>query len=98
LQDKVHQACLRTADRFKVDYEHILADYDFKPGTLVLICNTQIEKELDQKSKPQFLGPMVVVTHTARGSYVIANLDGAILKAQIVQFQVYPYHQQSDCT
>ncbi|EJT97563.1 hypothetical protein DACRYDRAFT_58827, partial [Dacryopinax primogenitus] len=65
---------------------HILADYDCKPGTLVLIHNTRIEKELDQKSKPQFLGPLVVVTWTARGSYVIADLDGAILKAQIAQF------------
>ncbi|EJU03387.1 hypothetical protein DACRYDRAFT_50377, partial [Dacryopinax primogenitus] len=53
---------------FKADHEHILTNYDFQPGTLVLICNTQIEKELDQKSEPQFLGPMVVVTQTARGS------------------------------
>ncbi|EJU04594.1 hypothetical protein DACRYDRAFT_47551, partial [Dacryopinax primogenitus] len=76
---------------FKADHEHILADYNFQPGTLVLICNTRIEKELDHKSRSQFLGPMVVVTHTARGSYVIANLDGAILKACIAQFCIYLY-------
>ncbi|EJU00951.1 hypothetical protein DACRYDRAFT_53318 [Dacryopinax primogenitus] len=81
------------ADQFKADHEHILANYNFKPGTLVLICNTHIEKELNHKSKPQFFGPMVVVTHTARGSYVIANLDGAVLKACITQFRIYLYHQ-----
>ncbi|EJT99559.1 hypothetical protein DACRYDRAFT_33636, partial [Dacryopinax primogenitus] len=77
---------------------HILAEYDFKPGTLVLIHNTRMEKELNCKLKPCFLGPMAVVTQTARGSNVIANLDGAILKAHIAQFCIYLYHQQSEHT
>ncbi|EJU01165.1 hypothetical protein DACRYDRAFT_53593, partial [Dacryopinax primogenitus] len=47
LQKKVHQAHLRMADQFKADNKHILANYDFKPGTLVLICNTWTEKELN---------------------------------------------------
>jgi len=50
----------------------------FKPGDLVLICNSQVEKELDRKSKPRYLGPYEVVRRTQGGSYVLKEMDGTI--------------------
>jgi hypothetical protein len=32
-----------------------LRDYNFKPGALVLVRNTQIETDLDRKTKPCYL-------------------------------------------
>ena len=37
---------------------------DFEPGALVLVRNTNIDKELGSKTKPRYLGPMVVVRKT----------------------------------
>ena len=36
-------------------------DYNFSRGELVLYRNTRVEKEASRKSKPRYLGPMVVV-------------------------------------
>jgi hypothetical protein len=33
-------------------YERTICDFNFQPGTLVLICNSSIESDLGRKSKP----------------------------------------------
>jgi len=42
------------------------------------MCNSHIEKELNCKTKPHFLGPWVVVHQTKGGAYILAELDGAV--------------------
>src|ERR1700678_3984943 len=57
LHDKVHSARLKAAVRFEKEHSHTIQDYNFKLGDLVLIRNTAIEKALNRKMRPRYLGP-----------------------------------------
>lgn len=62
----------------------------------MLVRNTQIEKELSRKHKPRYLGPVQVVRRTKGGSYVVAELDGAVWRDAVAAFRVLPYISRSN--
>ena len=53
---------------------------------------SQVEKELDQKSKPRYLGPYEVVRRTQGGSYVLKEMDGTISARGVAAFRLIPYY------
>ena len=55
------------------------------------MCNMKIEKSLNKKMKPQYLGPLIVVSRNRRGAYILCELDGSVLQNPIAQFCVMPY-------
>ena len=63
----------------------------YQSGDLVLVRNTAIEKELNKKTKPRYLGPYEVDRRTKGGSYVLKEMDGAILRQGVAAFRLYPY-------
>lgn len=63
----------------------------YKTGELVLIRNTQIEKEMNRKHKPRYLGPFEVLRQTKGGSYVLRQLDGPVLRQAVGAFRLVPY-------
>ena len=69
----------------------MIENYIFEQGDLVLVHNTKIEKSLDKKMKPRYLGPLIMVSRTKRGAYIVCELDGAVLHNLIAQFHVIPY-------
>ena len=69
----------------------MIENYAFKRGDLVLVRNTKIEKSLNKKMKPRYLGPLIVVSRTKRGAYIVCELDGAVLHNPIAQFRIIPY-------
>jgi len=62
-----------------------------RPGDLVLVHNTRIEKELNRKTKPRYLGPFVVERRTRGGLYVLSEMDGTISRRGIAAFRLLPY-------
>ena len=77
--------------QYEKDHKAIIKDYKFKLGNLILVRNTAIEKSLDKKMKARYLGPMVVIRHTKGGSYVIAELNGALWQQKVGAFCCVPY-------
>ncbi|EIN03801.1 hypothetical protein PUNSTDRAFT_77339 [Punctularia strigosozonata HHB-11173 SS5] len=68
---------------------------EYNPGDLVLIRNTRIEKELNRKSKPRYLGPMEVVWRTRMGSYALKELDGTPSLRGVAGFRLIPYYSRN---
>jgi hypothetical protein len=82
------------ADFIKAN-ESKIVDYDFKEGDLVLVRNSSVEHTLSSKTKPRYGGPMVVVRRTRRGSYILAELDGAVSSNRYAAFRLVPYFPRS---
>ena len=72
-------------------HDKTIKDFHFKPGDLVLVRNTTVEKSLNTKMSPRYLGPMVVVWRTKGGSYLCCEMNGAMFHSKIAQFRVVPY-------
>jgi len=92
IHNNVLKCCFESVRQFEQTHECALHDFDFKPGALVLIHNSSIEMDLGRKSKPCYLGPMVIVCQTPNGSYCLAELDGAVSKLRFTAFRLVPYH------
>ena len=70
----------------------MIHDYDFNPGTLVLVRN--LGSNMD-KTKPRYYGPMVVLRRNRNGAYRLGELDSAISKLCYAAFRLIPYHARS---
>ena len=54
-----------------------LAHSSYSPGDLVLVRNAAMEKELNRKTKPRYLGPYKVARLNSGHNYVLEELDGS---------------------
>lgn len=92
---KVYTAHLEAARQLERDQAAIIRDFDFQRGSLVLVRNTAIEKSLNRKMRPRYLGPFVVLSRNRGGAYIICELDGAVLDRPIAAFRLLPYLARS---
>ena len=91
MQEIVTKSCRNNLERFEKQYSSCIMDHNFRPDDLVLVCNTRIEESLNHKTKPRYLGPMVVVQKTAGSSFIVTELDGAQSELQVAGFRLVPY-------
>ena len=85
------RARLKSKEAFERRYEHCMHSEVYDPGDLVLVHNKAIEMSADRKHKPRYLGPYQVIRKTKGGSYVVAELDGAIWRQGIAAYRLLPY-------
>ena len=95
----MHERLLKSRFTSIADFERRFAnsihDFDFKPGSLVLVLNKKIEPAPNAKCKPRYFGPMVVVSRSQNGSYRLAEVDSAISKLKFAAFHLIPYFPRS---
>ena len=95
IKERVLKARWESVRQFVKLHQHRIRDYDFKPGSLVLVRNSAVEKDLDRKTKPRFFGPIVVVGRTPRGAYELAELDRSVSGGRYAAFRVVPYYSRT---
>lgn len=98
IHERVLASRHRSVKEFEKKYANTIKDYDFQPGAIVLVRNTKVEKELSRKTKPCYLGPLMVVRRTRGGSYILAELDGSISLLRFAAFRLIPYFPRSQAS
>jgi hypothetical protein len=91
LRSKVYEARLKAAQTFEKEHLTTLRDFNFERGNLVLIRHTEIEKSLNRKMRPRYLGPLVVISRNKGGAYILCELDGSVLDRPVAAFRLLPY-------
>ncbi|KIJ10571.1 hypothetical protein PAXINDRAFT_16410 [Paxillus involutus ATCC 200175] len=61
IRKKVLKSHFQSIKQFEQTFKNHIKDYNFMPRSLVLMRNTRVEKELNRKTKPCYLGPMLVI-------------------------------------
>ena len=61
LRVRIHKQRNKAMLRFKKEHQATIHDFDFKAGVLILIQNIAIEKSLNCKMWPHYLGPLIIV-------------------------------------
>ncbi|TFK16667.1 hypothetical protein FA15DRAFT_549737, partial [Coprinopsis marcescibilis] len=72
-----------------------IKNFDFQPGALVLVRNSKLDSMIGHKTKPRYVGPMLVVRRSVGGSYILAELDGSISRLRFAAYRIAPYHARS---
>jgi hypothetical protein len=98
IKEHVLKSRFASVKKFEAVFKSRIKDYNFQPGSLVLVRNSRIENELNWKTKPRNMGPMVVLCRTTGGSYMLAELDGVVSNLQFATFRLVPYHARTNFT
>jgi transposase InsO family protein len=85
------KARFKSKAQFERRFHRKLKRSFYQPGDLVVVRNTAVEKELNRKTKPRYLGPFEIDRKTKGGSYVLKEMDGTILRQGVAAFRLYPY-------
>ena len=95
IKDCVLKAHHASVSQFEKDNANLIKDYDFAPGSLVLVWNTRIKNDLSHKTKPHYLGLLLVIKKNCNIAYILAELDGSVHKLPFAGFHLVPYYPLS---
>jgi len=80
--------------QFKCMYANTIRDFNFEIGSLILVHNSSIETDLACKTKPRYIGLMIVLRRTTRGAYRLVELDGTVSQLCFTAFRLVPYYSR----
>ena len=80
---------------FECRFANTIHDFDFKPGSLVLVLNKKIKPVSNAKCKPRYFRPMIIVSCAQNRSYHLTEVDGTISKLKFAMFRLIPYFPYS---
>ncbi|THH06593.1 hypothetical protein EW146_g9565 [Bondarzewia mesenterica] len=91
LHSKVYEARIQAVMKFECDHVATIHDFDFQPGSLILMRYSAIEKSLNHKMRPRYTGPLVVISRNLSGAYILCELDGSVYDCLVTAFHIIPY-------
>ncbi|KAJ7705345.1 hypothetical protein B0H17DRAFT_1126198 [Mycena rosella] len=94
MQEKISVLREQSAKAYAEKYKHVIKDYYFKPGDVVLVRNTVDEDSLSGRNRDRWWGPVIVVRRTKGGAYIVCEFNGAVWQKKIGPFRVIPYQQR----
>jgi hypothetical protein len=90
-RETVHKEKILRALVFDRKHQHLIKNYNFQYGNLVLIQNSALEKSLSRKMYNKWFGPCIVLRRTKGGAYICAELNGSVIGERIARERVIPY-------
>ena len=91
LHDHVLTVCNCVAVCFECKHSTTIHNFEFKPGALVLIQNTAIEKLLNHKMHLHYNGPVIIDSRNHGSVYIICELDSTLAQSPVAAFCILPY-------
>lgn len=95
MRERIRQYHEKNRQVFLKEHSRMMHEYNFQCGDLVLVRNTCFDTDVGNKTKPRYIGPMIVIRKTKGGAYILAEMDGAVLHLPIAAFQCLPYHSRT---
>jgi len=88
----------RAKERFDDKFARRIMLEAYAPDALVLIRNNLIQNSMsiERKTANRYMGPYRVVRQTQGGSYILAEMDGSLLRHHVAAFRLIPYIQRED--
>ncbi|KXN82214.1 hypothetical protein AN958_02929 [Leucoagaricus sp. SymC.cos] len=95
IHERILAAHYTSIHDFEKWYVNQIHDYDFPPGTLILILNKKIESDMGRKYCSQYFGPMIVAKQLHSRVYLLVEVNRAMSKLKFAAFRLIPYYSQS---
>jgi hypothetical protein len=94
----LNKSRFRSKEAFETKFARRLSKEDFEPGSLVLLRNSPVENtmSIERKTTDRYMGPYEVVLKTRGGSYILKELNGALLRHSVAAFRLIPYIKRKE--